>query len=221
MASFDWRAARLVVFDLDGTLYDQRCLRRHMVRALATHCLRHPGDLGVVRVIAAYRRAREELADEETAGIRARQYSRPAARLGLQPVEVERVVRLWMHERPLQYLARCRHPHIGSLFRELKEGGKEVGILSDYPAAEKLAALDLAADVLIAATDPEVDRLKPHPAGLQRILEQTRVSPEECLLIGDRQDRDGECARRLGVPYLIKSRRPSSPHEFVHFGELL
>jgi HAD superfamily hydrolase (TIGR01549 family) len=126
-----------------------------------------------------------------------------------------------MHERPLQYLAGCRHTDIDSLFRELKAAKKVVGILSDYPAAEKLAALDLSADVFMAATDPEVDRLKPHPAGLQRLLEQTGVSPEECLLIGDRQDRDGECARRLGVRYLIKSRRHSSPHQFVHFRELL
>ncbi|WP_196795358.1 HAD hydrolase-like protein [Richelia intracellularis] len=29
------------------------------------------------------------------------------------------------------------------------------------------------------------------------------VSVEDCLLIGDRDDRDGECARRAGMKYFI------------------
>ena len=49
MLNLDWRRAELVVFDVDGTLYDQSCLRRRMIRQLLLHCLRRPRQAAVLR----------------------------------------------------------------------------------------------------------------------------------------------------------------------------
>jgi len=222
MLNLDWPQIRLVVFDVDGTLYDQSCLRRKMIRQLSLHCLRHPGDIGVLRVISTYRRCREQLADEESDRIGDLQYERPAARLGIDAEEVRRTVQDWMLERPLGHLRSCRYANVADWVTALRAQGKTVAVFSDYPATEKLRALDLGIDLVVSAVDPEVDCLKPRPQGLQRLLELTGVAPHQAVLIGDRDDRDGECARRAGVSYLIKSREPAvDGHQFQDYGHLV
>jgi phosphoglycolate phosphatase/putative hydrolase of the HAD superfamily len=218
----DWRHVRLVVFDVDGTLYDQSKLRQRMMGALLVECLRRPRQLRSLRTIAEFRRQRERLATTEEAGIRELQYRFPADRLGMEVEEVRRIIEDWMLERPLAYLRDCRWPRVGELFEALRSAGVRVAVLSDYPASSKLAALGLQADLEVSAVDPEVDRLKPHPQGLLRTLEVAGVEPAAALMIGDRDDRDGEAARRAGVPYLIKTlRRHASVVQFRDYGDVL
>jgi len=222
MISIDWQRISLVVFDVDGTLYDQRVLRLKMMRRLAIHCLRHPGDLRVLRVISTYRQCREELAEEESEGIAELQFRRPAEKLGVEPDDVRRTVEDWMLERPLEHLRPCRYAKVADFMAALRANGKEVAVLSDYPAGEKLQALELDASLAVSAVDPEVDRLKPHPRGLFRVLELAGVPPQQALLVGDRDDRDGECARRAGVPYLIRTREPATDgHQFQDYEDLV
>jgi HAD superfamily hydrolase (TIGR01549 family) len=217
MLKIDWQPIRLVVFDVDGTLYDQRRLRRKMLMDLALHCLRHPGEVRILRQISEYRRCREELAEEEATGITSLQYRRPAERLGVDPDGVRQVVEDWMLHRPLSHLRSCRYANVAGFMSALTERGISIGVLSDYPARDKLGALDLQAEWTVSATDPEVDRLKPHPKGMLRILELTGMARDQIVLIGDRDDRDGECARRAGVAYLIRSANP--PADGCHFGD--
>jgi FMN phosphatase YigB (HAD superfamily) len=222
LAGVPWSRVRLVVFDVDGTLYDQRPLRRRMRRALLAHCLSRPRDLGLLRTLQTFRRLREELAEEASEGISRLQYERPAALLGLSPEAVRLAVETWMHERPLPYLQGCRFPGVERVFEALRASGRTTAVFSDYPAEAKMRALGLRADLYVAATDADIERLKPHPLGLQRTLERAGAAPAESLFIGDRDERDGECARRLGVPYLLKTRKPTgAPAEFQEYAELL
>lgn len=222
MISVDWQRVRLVVFDIDGTLYDQRCLRRKMIAELLQHCLRHPGDWKLLRLIDRFRRTRERLAEEEVQGVEELQYRRPAADLGMESQVVREMLEDWMLHRPLKHLRRCRYDWVDRFFAALRERGKTIVVLSDYPAGQKLEALGLEADILVSAVDPEVDRLKPHPAGLTRVLDLAHVSPREGLLIGDRDDRDGESARRVGMAYLLKSASPVPTGSFfTDYSQLL
>jgi FMN phosphatase YigB (HAD superfamily) len=218
----DLASLKVVVFDLDGTLYDAGRLRRRMASSLGLHCLRHPRDLAVPRVLIEFRRCRERLAEQEREGIRTLQYTVPAARLGLDPERVRQVVEEWFFRRPLPYLQGCRFAGVRSLFAKLREMGKAVAVLSDYPVDEKLAAVGLTADLTVSAMDSEVDRLKPHPAGLARVLELAGAEPRECLVVGDREERDGACARRLETACLIKTSLPGGgPGTFHHYREFL
>lgn len=215
-------AARIsaVVFDLDGTLYDARPLRRRMARELALHCLRRPRELGLPRRLYWFRRLREELAEEEAHGISRLQYERPAARLGIPTERLQAAVREWILERPLPHLAACRRAGARRLFAQLRATGRRIGVFSDYPIEAKLAALGLACDAAVSAEDPAVDRLKPHPAGLELLLSRVDVRASEALVVGDRDDRDGECARRLGCSYRILGRRPDGPHQLRDLAQL-
>lgn len=222
LAALPWGRIRVVVFDVDGTLYDQRSLRHRMRLALAAHCLMRPRDLMMWRTLQTFRRTREALAEQAHEGISRLQYELPAALLELSPNTVERAVQTWMHERPLLYLRQCRYPGVERVFKVLRSSGRTIAIFSDYPAQAKLWALGLRADLHVAASDPDVERLKPHTLGLQRVLERVGAGPEECLYIGDRDERDGECARRLGVHFLLKSRAATTQaRAFYRYNDLL
>src|SRR3546814_17140837 len=56
----DWDNIDLVVFDMDGTLYDQRRLRARMLMALAGEAVRSR-TLRVPAVLQTFRRCRETL----------------------------------------------------------------------------------------------------------------------------------------------------------------
>lgn len=205
----EWSKVRLVVFDVDGTLYDQRLLRALMARDLLCHLVRR-GEFRVLSVLRAYRGIREELGEREEGDVENASLVGAAARAGCTPEAVRAVVAEWMERRPLPYLARCRYAGVAEIFAALRRRGKAIGVLSDYPAREKLAALGLAADHVVCAADAGVGYLKPHPRGLAVLLAAAGVSADEAVLIGDRAERDGLAARRLEVPCLIRSRRPLS-----------
>ena len=88
LAAIPWSRIRVVAFDIDGTLYDHRPLRRRMWCTLMAHCLARPRDLTVLRTLRTFRRLREELAEEASEGIGRLQYERPATLLGLSPEAV-------------------------------------------------------------------------------------------------------------------------------------
>ena len=203
----DWSTIDLVVFDVDGTLYDQRRLRLGMLRQLLGHTWQ-TRSLDPLLTLRTFRRVREALGEQARADFMTLQYAQTASRHGKTPGAVRALTDEWMEQRPLPLLAACRYAHVAEVFAGLRAAGKRVAAFSDYPAAAKLAALGLRADVVVCATDAGIARLKPDPAGLLAILRQTGVAPERALMIGDRFDRDAVAAARAGMRALIRSRRP-------------
>ena len=203
----DWAAIRLVAFDVDGTLYRQRRLRGRMAVSILAHATANR-TLGALRVLRAYRRIREDMAEREVEDFEPALIHATAAATGRPGRDIRAIVREWIEERPLSHLLACRYRGLPDLFDGLKRNGKIIGVLSDYPAAAKLAALGLVADHVVHAGDHGVGVLKPHPRGLQALMAAAGVRPDETVLIGDRANRDGEAARRAGAAALIRSSSP-------------
>ena len=206
-APFDWATIDLVVFDVDGTLYNQRKLQLGMLRQLLGHALQ-TRSLDTLLTLRTFRRVRETLGEQAGADFMTLQYAQTASRHGKTPAAVRALTDEWMEQRPLPLLAACRYAHVAEVFAGLRAAGKRIAAFSDYPAVAKLAALGLQADVVVCATDPGIARLKPDPAGLLAILRQTGVAPERALMIGDRFDRDAAAAARAGMCVLIRAHRP-------------
>jgi len=214
-AAVDWQGIDLVVFDVDGTLYDQRRLRLAMLAQLLRHSLQ-TRSLHTLRVLRTFRRVREALGDAAAllpAGVEPEdfmpaQYAQTAQLHGLTPQAVQQLAEDWLEHKPLPHLAACRYPQLDALFDALHGSGKQVAVFSDYPAAAKLNALDLQAWPISCATDPTIGRLKPDPRGLVAVLHQSGVPASRTLMVGDRFDRDAEAARRAGVRALIRSAKP-------------
>lgn len=206
-AKIDWNGIRLVVFDVDGTLYDQKAMRLRMLREIAGNAV-ETRSLTALRVLRTYRRLRESAGDDEIDGFEGVLIARTAEANGVDPAIVCTIVAEWMEKRPLAHIRACRYPNIVELFSTLKFRGKTIGIFSDYPALDKLSAMGLAADYVVAAGDANVGILKPHPRGLEVLMKAAGANPAETILIGDRIERDGAAARRAGATALIRSARP-------------
>ncbi|MCB2075175.1 MAG: HAD family hydrolase [Novosphingobium sp.] len=219
METIDWRSIRLVVFDMDGTLYDQRVLRMAMLRGLLLDAFQQR-SLKTVRSIAMFRRVREELAETESPDFAVRQYEWTAERTGTSAESVRALVEEWIEKRPLRHLLSARFPGIDELLGRLRERGIVTAVWSDYPATEKMEALGLQADLIVSADHPEIGMLKPSPAGLRLIMEKMGCCAEETIMIGDRKERDGLAAETVGVRALIKTKdRSCSFPYFNSYGD--
>ena len=204
-APADWRDIRLVAFDVDGTLYSQRPLRLRMGREMVVHTVAKC-DLNAISVVSAYRRIRERLAAEEVVDFDRVLIAETAKATSMSSERVHAIVSEWIETRPLRYLRSCLFSGVPQLFAGLQRAGKTIGIFSDYPATEKLAAMGLAAHHVVAASD--VGLLKPHAKGLHSLMAAANASARKTLLIGDRADRDGVAGQRAGVRILIRSSKP-------------
>ena len=198
---------RLVVFDVDGTLYTQAPVRRAMLLAL----LRAPSSdglsrLGRIAALRRYRRLREDAAATPR-GFGAGLTTRFCAQTGLSATQADALIDEWMVRRPLPFVARAIVPGAQALFAALRARGVAIGVWSDYPAQPKLDALGLEADHVVSATDPDLDTLKPDPAGLARIAAAAGATPAQTLMIGDRIDRDGAAAAAFGAAFLLRGER--------------
>lgn len=195
---------RAVLFDLDGTLYDQAPLRRAMLLELARGLAVRPFTAPrTMRRLKVFREAREELRDlgDSSPSLEEAQYRLPAERLGDDPAGVRATVDHWMHERPLRHIARAGWSDLRSTLQTLRERGLDLGVFSDYPPDDKLAALGVADlfDVTVAATDDGVNAFKPHPRGFQVGASRLGVEPGDVVYVGDRVDVDVVGAAAAGM----------------------
>jgi phosphoglycolate phosphatase/putative hydrolase of the HAD superfamily len=78
--------------------------------------------------------------------------------------------------------------------------------VSDYPATSKLLALGLSDyfDQVVSNGETEgLRRIKPSPDGYLLAAQLLGCDPEECLVIGDRDDADGAAARAAGMRFRL------------------
>ena len=204
---------RALIFDLDGTLYENAPLRRAMLyRLLQAHVADPLEGFRVLRALQSYREA-QELLRKDSAGFG--DIAAAQLRLASQLTQVgERKLALWvtrwMEQEPLPLLSTFMRKGTVELLQNAKRAGLQLAVCSDYPAREKLAAMGIERffDAIVTARDPGIQRLKPHPIGLQEALRRLRVRNSEAIYIGDRPDVDGEAASRAGVQtFILRSGR--------------
>jgi phosphoglycolate phosphatase/putative hydrolase of the HAD superfamily len=196
---------KLIIMDVDGTIYDQPRLRRKMLFELLGHYLVRPWKWRDVLSIVHFRREREFGVQKQAESIDAAQYEWAAEKSGHPPERIRTLVEEWMYQRPLKHILSCKRLGLDEFVDQLKLKGIQLAFLSDHPPAAKLEVLSLGEFQSFSATHPEINTLKPSPNGLLYIARSLGVPPDACLVIGDRDDRDGEAARRANMKYMILS----------------
>lgn len=187
---------RLVIFDLDGTLYDNGRLPLYVV--LHSLCS--------LRMLKAERSVRTELSGiyfGQGSATTDELLSRVSERTG-KPLQA---VTRWYFEDylPLQEKMLRAHfhakPWVFDTLARLKADGVMIACFSDYPQISgKLEALGIDPSMFdILADAPSMGGCKPCPEAFLNLVAKAGVSPAEALVVGDRDDNDGEGARRSGL----------------------
>lgn len=198
---------RLILWDLDGTLYFQKEFRKKMALVLLQELCLKPNRWKELLVILKYRKIREDWDPKDTgAHLEERQYLETGKKMSMEPERVKEIIHCWMHKKPLEHLYPYRDERAVLLIEELKKKGCIVTVYSDYPTKEKLEALQILVEESFSSADEEISSMKPNPKGLNYIIEHYGVKKEEVLMIGDRMEKDGEAAIAAGVDYWILSR---------------
>jgi putative hydrolase of the HAD superfamily len=197
---------KVVVFDVDGTLYRQGPLRRAMFLRLLRLTLGQPLEgWRTFRTLQAYRHAQEELRGDLSGDLAAAQIRVACVRTNSDHGSVAERVERWMEQEPLAFLPGCMHVGLVDFLHACKARGLRLAVLSDYPAAAKLRALGIADlfDFDLCAQAPEVGVFKPHPRGLMVVAERLGVTVDECLYVGDRAEVDAAAAEAAGMACAI------------------
>ena len=189
------------LFDLDGTLYRPLPLKLAMAAEVLLF------GRSALASIRAFREEHEALREENGTyepSPYQEQLKRASARLGIDGEQLESTVVEWVQKRPCRWLPRFARGGLIHELREFRKAGGKTAVVSDYPGSRKLAALGLTGDFDEVVCNGETEglrRLKPAPDGYRLAAERLGVAPEACLVLGDREDADGDAARAAGMAF--------------------
>lgn len=174
-----------------------------MAGELLAFLIRHPLRFRDVIIVREYRRVHETFHSMECDNLEEALVAAVGARLSIGHQQIRGVVNEWLFGRPLKYLRYACFPEIKATIDHLKKNGVAVAFLSDHYPVGKLEALGFKVEGMYYSTRPDLNCLKPNPKLLSKILSDFGVRPEECIVIGDRNDRDGELARVAGARFIL------------------
>ena len=183
---------KAVFFDLDGTLYDNRCLKFLMPLG----AFRSGRPLRNLRLMAAERSCRRNIArgPQGLAGYDTL-FSRMSAKTGVPAEQVREWFNGWYMPLMVRQIARHCKPREGVVARieTLRREGVRVAILSDYGfIREKLDALGIDPGLFEALLDaPSLGGFKPSPDVFRAACQCLDCAPQDAIMVGDRPDTDG------------------------------
>lgn len=190
---------KALILDLDGTLYNQQGVQFIMGCFLVIYYFFHPWKKKELKILIKFRKNRER----NTKNIVNNQYIVLAKEYKKSVQEIEMIIDKWIMKKPLKVIYYLRDKNLLKLIKYLKRKGIKIIIYSDYPTMNKLKSLKISYDQAYDSTHPEIRVLKPDPKGLQYILKVNKLKNEEVLFVGDRDSKDGECARKCQISYII------------------
>lgn len=94
------------------------------------------------------------------------------------------------------------YPGTDYVLLKLKDKGIKLGILTDAPRLKawvRLASMKLSNFFDVVVTLEDTKKEKPSKEPFKVILQKLKLKPEECLMVGDRPERDIKGAKRLGM----------------------
>ena len=94
------------------------------------------------------------------------------------------------------------YPHVGEVLFELKRRGIKLAIVSDAPKLKawiRLVSMKINHLFDVVVTFEDTKELKPSVAPFKVAFKKLKVKPHECLMVGDRPERDIEGAKKVGM----------------------
>ena len=94
------------------------------------------------------------------------------------------------------------YPHVGEVLFELKRRGIKLAIVSDAPRLKawiRLVSMKINHLFDVVVTFDDTKEMKPSIAPFKVAFRKLNVKPQECLMVGDRPERDIKGAKKLGM----------------------
>lgn len=193
---------KAIIFDLDNTLYDNKSLPFRLIISLPTDIFR----------IAADRKVRKSLKgmDFKTPEKYKEEYSKMMSHhANIRPKDALN----WYSNRymgTMSFLLKKYYPvrpKVHEVISYLNKNKIKISIFSDYPRVkQRIKALDFSCeevesiDGIYSAED--FGSQKPAVRPFLEIAKQMKENPKNILVVGDRDDTDGEGARLAGMPFI-------------------
>lgn len=197
---------KLIIFDMDGTLYYQLPLRLHMALSLMAYYFIRPYKWRELLILKKYRQVREHFQNAESASIEDTIYNETAALTHTSPVIVRKIIKKWIYDKPLFKLPLYKDHTAAGFMQSLRNKYILTVVYSDYPVKDKLNVLDIHPDYYFSGDNININCLKPNPKGIRYIINLFGILPEDILIVGDRMEKDGKAADSIGSDYLILSK---------------
>ncbi|HJY64906.1 MAG TPA: HAD family hydrolase [Ignavibacteria bacterium] len=220
------RKIKAVIFDLDGTLYNQTLLRFLIIISFLLNIVLKPRKtFAAMKVLEAFRKAHEKLRKlkDVNFAIADEQIKMTVDKSGMPEDKVIEIIDDWFYTFPLKFLKLCKKRYIEESINELKANGYRIGLLSDYYTERKLDKMELNGyfEIQMCSISKEVNSLKPNPDGFLKIAEALGVKPNECIYVGDRPHIDGVGAEAAGmIPIMISFGKVAKYRNINSFNDL-
>ena len=195
----DWKRFNGYIFDVDGTLYSQKRVRIAMAFRLMSYYLFRPFCIKELFVLYQFRK-RREYAEFKSYSIE-KLCSAVGEKYHISADNVKQVVQKWMFEVPLDLIAKHRFKKVIDFINQQRNSNKMIVIYSDYPAIDKLLALDVAYDYVFISGENGLIEQKPSFIAMKHILACINLPVNELCYIGDRDDKDKASAEMMSISY--------------------
>lgn len=188
-----------VIFDFDGTLYDNYKISRHLISSHPFHLLK----MGADRKIRKHLKGIDFNNGQEF-------FLEYYKELAEQSHTSFKKAKNWYENKYMAFMIKilkknykCQ-PGIPELFKYLDENNIKTAILSDYNfVPERMKAINIDPSICKHLySSVELGGLKPAKGPFIKVAQALGVSPEKILVVGDRNDTDGQGAKNCGMQFV-------------------
>lgn len=206
----DFNKIKLVVFDIDGTLYPNFVMYLWMF----------PSFLLNPKLSIAFFKVRKEIRKLDLEGCEYKDFYEKQAELIAPKIKS---INSWAKKDIEKYLYKVWKnsaaiikplPNLKKFLNILKEKKIKIYALSDLPVENKLKYLGVEQYFEKSFCAESVGKLKPHKAPFEKLIKESGLKPDEILYIGNSFSKDIEGAKGAKLLTAYITNKPSSKSDF-------
>ena len=194
---------KVIVFDVDGTLYNLNLMRFLILIELFFSLLIFNISLKELIILKKYREERELMSNLSLKDLKNKHFDIIANNLKIDRSTLVKIIIEWIYKRPLKYLIIVRNIKLKKTIEKYKKDGLDIYFYSDYPLYHKMKKMkyNFNSNLYWSSLDYEISSFKPNPFFLFFLQKKYNYNKDEILFVGDRVDRDKKIADNFGCQF--------------------
>jgi len=185
-----------VIFDLDNTLIDFMAMKRHSCEAAISAMIDAGLDAEKEKAI------KELFALYDKYGLEEKTIFQKFLKKVDKKINYEILASGIVAYRRVRTGFLEPYPHVAQVLFELKRRGIKLAIVSDAPRLKawiRLVSMKLNHLFDVVVTFDDTKKMKPSTKPFEVAFKKLKLKPQQCLMVGDRPERDIKGAKKLGM----------------------